>query len=59
MTDAAGLDLDSYPSGLWFRNFPLHDLKRSLRVRDLRDTHFFAITFSIVLFFLKNNTNAC
>src|SRR4029450_43572 len=40
MTDAARLDLDSYPSRLGFRNFALHKLKGSLRLRDLHGTHF-------------------
>ena len=45
MTDPARLDFDSYPTGLWFRNFPLHQLKGPFRVRDLDGTHFFRHTY--------------
>src|SRR5438034_9167034 len=40
MTDAAGLDFDSNLTGLWFRNFALHQLKGSFCVWDLDGTHF-------------------
>src|SRR5947199_8358101 len=40
MTDTARLDLDSYPTGVWFRNFPFDNFKWSVRVRDLHGTHF-------------------
>ena len=53
MTDAAGLDFDSYPSRLWFRNVSFDNLKRSLRLRDLHRAHFLRHNFSIVLFFRK------
>src|SRR5437588_5327619 len=45
MTNATSLDFNSHPSGLWFRNFPLNDFERSLRVRDLYHTHFFRHNF--------------
>src|SRR5450432_2170876 len=47
MTNATGLNLDSHPTGLWFRNIPLNDLKWPLRLRDLHRTHFFCHDFSI------------
>jgi len=45
MTDPARLDLDSHPPGLWFRNFPFNNFKRSLRLRNLHGTHFFCHKF--------------
>ena len=47
MTDAARLDFDSNPTGLWFRNFPLHQLKGSFCVRDLDGTHFVRHTLPV------------
>ena len=45
MTNATGLNLDSNPSRLWLWNIPLYKLKWSVRLRDLRSTHFFSHNF--------------
>ncbi|MEY2493918.1 MAG: hypothetical protein QOJ45_410 [Verrucomicrobiota bacterium] len=45
VTNATRLHLDSHPSALRFRNFPLDQLQRSLRLRDLHGSHFFCHHF--------------
>src|SRR5438876_193237 len=51
VTNATRLDLDSHPSRLRLRNFPLDQFQWPLRRRDLHCTHFFCHNFSIVPLF--------
>src|ERR1700686_4329974 len=57
VTNATSLHLDSHPSALWFRNFPLDQLQWSLRLWDLHCSHFFRHNF--LSFCSSEKTRTC